>query len=423
MDAGRRDLLENAVLWLLTPEVGNCSASGQALLMGQTTHAGITITATPNGGVVTTGFNGSFNLTGLFAGTYTLTASAPGWSTEVVQVTLGDGENLTGVSFVLSPTATVEPCRSPALPILDNATVSDIMTVDTIGNVSAIEVYVNLTHTYRGDLSVTLTSPQGTAVVLHNRTGSSADNLIGWYPTELTPAGNLGSLVGQEMSGPWTLTVSDGAGGDTGTFNQWCLRITYGSGVVAVGVSPLVATAVGDGMQLSWDADSALADGYNVYRRVPGLPAVRLNDALLDVRAGGVRFVDPGVGLAAGQTVYYSFALVRGGVEIGFSEEVMVAFASGVPGVFALRGNYPNPFNPSTTIRFDLPKAGHVRLDIYDVAGRLVRTLIDGNRTASAQAEIWDGTDNGGRAVSSGVYYYRVRTETSSATAKMLLLK
>ena len=94
---------------------------------------------------------------------------------------------------------------------------------------------------------------------------------------------------------------------------------------------PLAVSAVDNGVELSWEADASLADGYNLYRRVPGTPAVRLNDALLEVRAGGVRFVDPGVGLAAGQTVYYSFALVRGGVEIGFSEEVRVAFASGVP--------------------------------------------------------------------------------------------
>ena len=57
------------------------------------------------------------------------------------------------------------------------------------------------------------------------------------------------------------------------------------------------------------------------------------------------------------------------------------------------------------------------------MAGRLVRTLIDENRTASAHTVIWDGTDNSGRTVSSGVYYYRVRTDTNSATAKMLLLK
>lgn len=423
VDQGRFPLLENAVQWLLTPEYGTSSISGQALLAGSANHSGITITATPNGGTTTTGAAGLYSLSGLYAGTYTVTAAKAGWATQVQEVTLAEGEDLTGVDFVLTSTSEVQSCSAPSLPITDYNEVTDTITVAENGSVSSVEVFVDLTHTWRGDLIVTLTSPAGTPVVLHDRTGSSADNLYGWYPGELVPAGDLGTLVGEEMSGGWTLAVSDNAGGDTGTFNEWCLRIIYSGGVVAVGVEPMVASHAAGGTELSWEYDPAIADGFNVYRRVPGASAERLNEQLLSSPDGIIRFVDAGKGLENGQTVFYSYALVDGGVELSFSDELEAVFNSGVPTVFALRGNYPNPFNPMTTISFDLPRTSHVRLQIFDVAGRLVRTLIDETRPAASHTEIWDGTDNGGRGVASGTYYYQLSTDSRTATAKMLLLK
>jgi hypothetical protein len=101
-----------------------------------------------------------------------------------------------------------------------------------------------------------------------------------------------------------------------------------------------------------------------------------------------------------------------------------VAAAPGeLPGVLALRGNYPNPFNPSTHIRFDLPVRGHVSLQVFDLAGHLVRTLVDEVREPAAHDVVWDGTDNAGRTVSSGAYYCRLTSGSGTATAKMLLLK
>jgi len=86
--------------------------------------------------------------------------------------------------------------------------------------------------------------------------------------------------------------------------------------------------------------------------------------------------------------------------------------------------NYPNPFNPSTTITFQLRGGGHVHLAIYDVAGRRIRTLVSGVRNAGAahRAE-WDGRDDDGRAVSSGVYFCRLTTQGFIETRKLMLLK
>ncbi len=93
------------------------------------------------------------------------------------------------------------------------------------------------------------------------------------------------------------------------------------------------------------------------------------------------------------------------------------------PKVFAVPANFPNPFNPSTAIRFDLPQAGKVRVDIYDLRGRRVRTLTNGHFPAGSHAEVWNGTDDRGGSVASGQYVYRVVTEHGTRTRKMMLLK
>jgi len=139
------------------------------------------------------------------------------------------------------------------------------------------------------------------------------------------------------MGGEWTLTVSDNAGGDQGTINEWCLRITHDT-VVSVEMPE---------------------DG-----------------------PGGM-----------------------------------------IPAVFRAYDSYPNPFNPMTTIMFDLPRDSRVSLRIYDVAGRLVRTLVDENLAAASHTVQWDGTDSSGRRQASGVYYYRLVTDEKTAVRKMTLVK
>jgi hypothetical protein len=89
-----------------------------------------------------------------------------------------------------------------------------------------------------------------------------------------------------------------------------------------------------------------------------------------------------------------------------------------------LHGNVPNPFNPTTTIRFDLAHTGHVRLRIYDVAGRLVRTLVDEKRAAAfGHMAVWNGMDDRGQRTSSGVYFYRLEAGSHSETRKLVMLK
>jgi len=85
---------------------------------------------------------------------------------------------------------------------------------------------------------------------------------------------------------------------------------------------------------------------------------------------------------------------------------------------------YPNPFNPTTTISIDLPRQGAVGLRIFDISGRLVRALMDGEVCDQGRHEaVWDGRDNGGKQMSSGTYFYRLQTGSYSETKRMMLVK
>ena len=90
---------------------------------------------------------------------------------------------------------------------------------------------------------------------------------------------------------------------------------------------------------------------------------------------------------------------------------------------YALLGAHPNPFNPSTEIRFSLPEATDVRLYIYDVSGRLVRALVDNMLPAGEHAVAWDGRDASGRLLSSGIYLYAIRAGEIEAVEKLLMIK
>lgn len=94
-----------------------------------------------------------------------------------------------------------------------------------------------------------------------------------------------------------------------------------------------------------------------------------------------------------------------------------------IPQRFALEQNAPNPFNPLTTIRFALPKAGDVTLAVYNVNGQRVRTLVSGHQSAGLKSVLWDGRNDLGESVTSGVYLYRLEADEFGATRKMVLLK
>jgi hypothetical protein len=97
--------------------------------------------------------------------------------------------------------------------------------------------------------------------------------------------------------------------------------------------------------------------------------------------------------------------------------------ADALPDEYELSQCFPNPFNPQTTIRYALPFPGYVTLQIYNVLGQQVTTLVNGPVEAGHHSVVWNGTDDHGRVVASGLYFYRLETDGFQETRKMLLLK
>jgi hypothetical protein len=95
----------------------------------------------------------------------------------------------------------------------------------------------------------------------------------------------------------------------------------------------------------------------------------------------------------------------------------------GIPTEFALHENYPNPFNPSTTLRFDLPEMNDVTLTIYNMLGQKVRTFNMQSTAAGYHSITWDATNDFGEQVGAGVYLYQLRAGAFVKTKKMVLLK
>lgn len=96
---------------------------------------------------------------------------------------------------------------------------------------------------------------------------------------------------------------------------------------------------------------------------------------------------------------------------------------AGPPQATAITAIYPNPFNPRSKIAFELAGPGTIELEIYDLRGQLVRVVEAGTRPAGCYGATWDGQDGGGRAVSTGTYFCRLRTATGSQTVKLTLAR
>ncbi|MDC0165319.1 T9SS type A sorting domain-containing protein, partial [bacterium] len=94
-----------------------------------------------------------------------------------------------------------------------------------------------------------------------------------------------------------------------------------------------------------------------------------------------------------------------------------------MPLAFSLHQNYPNPFNPTTSLRYDLPNDGLVNITIYDMMGKIVKTLVNGSQTAGFKTIQWNATNNKNEPVSAGLYLYTIQSGNFKQAKKMVLLK
>ncbi|HEU4363948.1 MAG TPA: FlgD immunoglobulin-like domain containing protein, partial [Candidatus Krumholzibacteria bacterium] len=159
---------------------------------------------------------------------------------------------------------------------------------------------------------------------------------------------------------------------------------------------------------------------YQVYRATSQVPEPT-EDYLVHTTSG-TEWVDPSPEQGS---VYAVIALDESG---NASEPATQGSATGVgdriPARVFLSQNAPNPFNPSTTIEFGVGAGGgHVRLEVFDVTGARVRTLLNEQRPGGVWQTRWDGRSDAGSRVSSGVYFYRLRVGSDEQTRRMTLLE
>ena len=218
-------------------------------------------------------------------------------------------------------------------------------------------------------------------------------------------------------------------------YNQSSVTQSYSDLVVPTGISyPIIITQI-DGNVSVGDELVAYANGQVVgATRISDLSAPVVISAWGGFNEYGIYLEGYSVGDKIelrlysnqnGQELMVDVALDNDeyGVGVFSSGTVTASDMLAVPEEYGLSQNYPNPFNPSTTISFSLPVEGNVVLNIYDITGRLVATLVNDNMSSGHHSVTWDGIDMIGENVSAGLYIYSLQAEGVALTRKMVLMK
>ncbi len=177
-----------------------------------------------------------------------------------------------------------------------------------------------------------------------------------------------------------------------------------------------------EGVELSWTTSRETDNlGFDILRsRSEEGTYIKITEELVPANSDGqYQFTDKNV--QVGVRYYYKLEDVNlNGVRTGHGP---IAVEITAPETFELSQNYPNPFNPETKIRYQLPNSGKVVVKIYDILGREVKSLVNEKLEAGFHEVTWNGRNNSGRRVSSGVYYYQIRSGEFKQTKKMILMK
>jgi len=195
---------------------------------------------------------------------------------------------------------------------------------------------------------------------------------------------------------------------------------------------PFNAVLVAD-MELPADISDVFVSGSYAYvtDAIYGVQVIDITDPANPLIVGNVSAMGSVLGVAiTGSYLYVAgdVAALAGNASLlilpAQCDAVSAVVSDGLPSVSRLLGAVPNPFNPQTTISFDLPHQANVSLRIYDLTGRLVRTLLSNKVAGSGRNNVvWQGRDEAGRQVSSGVYFCRLEAGRYSESMRMVLVR
>ncbi|MDW7681054.1 MAG: FlgD immunoglobulin-like domain containing protein [bacterium] len=262
------------------------------------------------------------------------------------------------------------------------------------------------------------------------------DNLVGTIGTiaSLAPgADSTLTTTGLAVLGQYENTATATATYDGQQLSDSDPSHYYGEGPTNIELSAFYAEARQDSIVINWTTETEPNNaGFNIFRSSAangtyGKVNVSMITALGNAITGAsYSYVD-----RPDETGDYYYKLqsvsldgntsFHGPVFVGLTAVAMKKYA--VPNNYSLSQNYPNPFNPETTIEFSLPKADFVELAIYDISGKIVRTLISEQKQAGTFRLKWDGRDENGALASSGIYFTIMKSGDFQQMNKMILMK
>ena len=175
-----------------------------------------------------------------------------------------------------------------------------------------------------------------------------------------------------------------------------------------------------DGVFLSWTtAYEANCAGFNIYRcETPDGNFEKANDYLI---TGTTNYSWIDKTSQAGTTLYYKLEEITTNGRKQFHQEISVDLPA--PLSYSLSHNFPNPFNSSTSFKYQIPKTTHVLIEVFNILGKKVKTLLDEKKDGGYYSIYWDGVDENGEGVVSGIYFYIISTENFHATQKMIVVR
>jgi hypothetical protein len=211
---------------------------------------------------------------------------------------------------------------------------------------------------------------------------------------------------------------------DTEVFGQGINQDTFSiAAPVAVGLKSFEAAVEDGDAVLRWQTNfESDTDGFQIVRsRTQDGVYTRINSDLIAAKGdiAGASYEYRDASIRANQTYWYKLVEVTAGDDASQFGPYSVTFKV----TNSLDQNMPNPFNPATTIRYSIAQDENVSLVVYDVAGRQVRTLVENRQRADVYKVTWDGVNDHGERVASGMYFYRLAAGKFVETRKMMLLK
>lgn len=267
----------------------------------------------------------------------------------------------------------------------------------------------------------TCTAASGVVNCANTLVGNQGDN---------TPDGEgiLASIVFKCLvDAPDKLTFGDVHWYDNNGVHDVCTD--KGEASLPVELFSFTAVTVEGGIILKWTTQSEVNNlGFNIYRSLKeGEGYTKINEKLIEgagTSSVAHSYTYKDKRLLNDTTYWYKIedmsltgkGTMHGPISITTKSEP-------VPTVFKLSQSYPNPFNPTTTIRYQLPEKSLVNLKIYNILGQLIRTLVDDEKAAGYYTIQWDGRDDSGKTVGSGIYFYRLEAGSFIQTRKALFLR